>query len=283
MAYYPYAPAISDIYTLTGVDGTIAVFNDSTSPNFVGAVTEVTGLDSAEVRESSEDLTESDGGAHGNFYYGRRPIVLSGKIYGHETIADRAIKIDKIMRASNAMRGDATLSWKPADWATRTHVEMMTPVRRQQPLRITGAWVKDFQLSLVSEYAQLFSVESRNSGVLLGSTTSSLENRGSGESYPNFAVSQSTGSAVNPYIRNLSYPTEYLYTTGLTLAAGETIFIDGLNHTAVFNGGARAGQSANRYIDFAASSNWPRLHRGNNNIQVIGASNIVVYWRDTWV
>jgi hypothetical protein len=114
MAYYPYSPNFSDIYTLTNSDGITAVFNDVSHPSFVGYLTEVTGLDSAEVRESADDLVEADGGQHGYFWLGRRPIVLNGKVVGHATVQQRAAKLDLARRASLALRTDSTLSWKPA-------------------------------------------------------------------------------------------------------------------------------------------------------------------------
>ncbi len=113
MAYYPYAVEKGAIYKLVSPDGIIAVFNDPTDPNYVGMVSDISGLDSAEVRESAEDLVESDGGTHGNFYFGRRPIAITARVFGHTSIREREIRIDRAKRASMAMRGDATLSWRP--------------------------------------------------------------------------------------------------------------------------------------------------------------------------
>lgn len=68
-------------YVLTGPDGTRAVFNDRTDTAFVGFLTAPpSGLDAAEVRESSDLLVEADGGIHGAFYLGRRPFALEGII-----------------------------------------------------------------------------------------------------------------------------------------------------------------------------------------------------------
>jgi hypothetical protein len=133
-------------YTLTGPDGTIAVFNDSADPNFVGVLSpESSGLDSPDVREDAHDRTEDDGGIHGNFYYGRRPVVLQGTIIASTETA-RAERIEKLMRATNAMRADATLKWQP----TGATEEVELKLRRQQPLRITKGFVKDFQAAMVS-------------------------------------------------------------------------------------------------------------------------------------
>lgn len=154
MAYIPFSPEVGCKYWLTGPDGTIAAFNDPTDPNYVGMLTDVTGLDSADVRESGDVLTDADGGWHGNFWYGRRPITLSGSVFGYAGPDARTARIDLLRRASNAMRDDAILSWQPN---ALNSLKMRTPVRRQQPLRITGPWIKEFQLQLVSAFAPLFS------------------------------------------------------------------------------------------------------------------------------
>lgn len=446
MAYYPFAPEFGAKYTLVGPSGARAVFNDITDTDWVGALTEVTGLDSADVRENGQDLVEADGGAHGNFYYGRRPIVLNATIYGHASVAQRNLKIDKIVRASNAMRGDSFLSWKPATrvenfilnpgaeidtsntqnsgnwlatgatitrtttgtqqgsgayqiataatasqginlgtWAAGTwppgtvlyasayikapsgstvslhfgdsatgaasvnhsgtgfwtrvavtytvpanagafqfnirnnnataitfnvdnvmlsqsptttyidgstlgyywqgtphasasgdFIEMGTWVRRQQPLRIAGPWVKTAQIALVSQYAPLFSAaQSSVAGV------GTAENRGSYNAYPIFRI---TGASVNPTItgsNGLVFRTTGL-SSGASIAAGETIEVDTLNHSAVFIAGARNGQSANRYIDWATTQ-WPYIPAASTQtFTLAGGGSLVTLWRDAW-
>lgn len=88
----PVAPGFSEVvasgpqygvkYVLTGMqgDGTRVVFNDPQDADYVGMLTNISGLDSPDVRESADDLIGDDGGVHGNFFHGRRPIVLEGMI-----------------------------------------------------------------------------------------------------------------------------------------------------------------------------------------------------------
>jgi hypothetical protein len=114
MGYYPFSSEYSAHYRLVGPDGAIATFNDPLDPNYVGMLTEVTGLDSPEIRESSVELVQADGGAHGDFWLGRRPIVMSGRVFGHQTAVERQIRLDRARRASLALRGNSVLSWKPA-------------------------------------------------------------------------------------------------------------------------------------------------------------------------
>jgi hypothetical protein len=150
-AILPSGPQLSTKYTLTGPDGTVATFNDPSDPNFVGSITEVTGLDSPEVRENAENIVGMDGGVHGSFFHGRRPITLAGTIYNVTSNEDRNIKVTKLLQSSNAMREDATLEWTPAG-GERQFVK----VRRQQPVRITGGWSKSFQLLLVAADPRIY-------------------------------------------------------------------------------------------------------------------------------
>lgn len=445
MAYFPFATSIESRYSLVATDGSTAVFNDPLDPNYVGALTEVTGLDSAEVRESAFDLTESDGGSHGAFYLGRRPIILNGLVYGHTSVVERETRLDRARRASLALRGDSTLSWRPrsrvenivtnpraqtntTDWytsgatvssgATLTRVtgvappvgttgfqivttgsgntnqgaghtvtlvagttyaisaayrrtagtgtgeviiagvsggnsgtiasgltasgwttvsntfvptvsgsyslafrqpssntlastfqfsdvmvspgttltyrdgdtsgwmwngdvgnstsgdylDMFVPVRRQQPFRESGAWNKTFQIALVSQYATIFGSSLKT--VTLGSAT---ENRGN---YPAYPLINITGASTNPTV---SDGTRVFRTTGLTLAGGEVVQFDMLNHTGIFTAGARVGQSANRYIDFTLTA-WPYV-TGLGTTQTFtlaGGGSGNTQYRDTW-
>lgn len=132
-------------YTLTGPDGTVVVFNDSTDPNFVGVLSpESSGLDSPDVREDATDATEEDGGHHGDFFEGRRPVVLQGTIIA-SSVSQRNERVGKLKRATRALRGDATLEWQPTGGPK---VELK--LRRQQALRITKGFVKEFQAAMVA-------------------------------------------------------------------------------------------------------------------------------------
>lgn len=140
-------------YTLVGPDGTIATFNDASDPNFVGALNpESSGLDSPDVREDAADVVEGDGGIHGDFYAGRRPVVLQGTIIANGAI-QRNERIDKLSRASMALRGDSQLSW-----INSSGNFFSIALRRQQPLRVTKGFVKDFQLPLVAADPRIYGI-----------------------------------------------------------------------------------------------------------------------------
>jgi Siphovirus-type tail component, C-terminal domain len=134
-------------YELVGPDGTRVVFNDDSDEDFIGILNpESSGLDSPDIREDAVDAVEEDGGHHGDFFYGRRPVVLQGTIIASGP-KDRNEKVAKLKRATHALRGDATLTWEPES-GPEGGVELK--LRRQQPLRVTKGYVKDFQAPMVS-------------------------------------------------------------------------------------------------------------------------------------
>ena len=437
MAYLPLATEIGAIYTLTSPDGlSVAVFNDPSSASYVGALTEVTGLDSAEVRESAQELPEADGGAHGAFYFGRRPVVLNGKVFGHTTIKERELRLDRARRASLALRGDSTLKWVPSTrrtnlivnpvagvdttgWSTSRgnvnsgatltrqtggpsgstyfravtsgsgsnyqggnyrlsgpiaagtyhariyarqttgtgaefmvggvnpvaltsswawydvlmtttgaepwidfeirhpssgsqagqvewtyalleanttgayfdgattggvwtgtahnstsvdYLEVYLPVRRQQPFRESGAWVKDFQIPLVSDLGIIQST--LNPSVASGVAAENFGN------YPAYPVLTFSGVSFEP---SATAGGRTFATDNLTMSSGESVAFDMRTHTGVFTAGARAGQSANRYIDFSVST-WPYLAGlgTSQTFSLSGGGTLSVSYRHTW-
>jgi hypothetical protein len=105
----------SAIYWLENAEGRRAVYNDPSDPDYVGPVDDVTGLDSAEVREAATDAVEAHGGFHGNFWSGRRPVTIQSTITPNDapTIASREDKLEKLRRSSQALTRDGYLIWFP--------------------------------------------------------------------------------------------------------------------------------------------------------------------------
>lgn len=271
MAYIPYTQETGAIYTLTGPRGDTAVFNDPTNANYVGMLTDLSGLDSAGVRESGGPMTGADGGWHGNFYYDRRTITLSGTVFGHAGANARATRIDRMVRACDALRNDAVLSWQPMSIGAPV---MQTWVRRQQPLRVTGAWNKDFQLQLVSQYAQLFSATLHQSSTV---TSPSAENQGSMDSMPSFTIQGASSGTISV---SLAGGGTLTMLGSLTLAGGDVLVVDVASHTATKN-----GTNANSFIDFSNTS-WSgvAMPRATTSVYTVhNAPSMFVKWRDWWV
>lgn len=286
------------VYTLVGPDGTTVVFNDQSDPNYVGVLTEISGLDSPDVRESADDLVEQDGGIHGNFYYGRRPVVLSGIILNPASPTQRNARQALLSRASNAMRtgGDATLTWTPSGG-----VQQQIVVRRQQPLRISGAWQKTFQLPLVAADPRVYSSALHTSTVI-----TSVSGVSAGRVYPKvypikyaaaaplgqLLVTNGGDALTYPLIRVFgpgNNPVIYNFTTGqairliYSLGVGDWLTIDTLNHTVLLN------DAVSRYsvVDFTNTSWWGLLP-GVNDLRIafdtyIAGSSLQVNYRDAWL
>lgn len=261
-------------FVLEGPDGTRAVFNDDSDEDYVGILgEESSGLDSAEVRENAQDATEADGGVHGNFYYGRRPVILAGTVVA-DSLSDRRSKITKLKRASNALREDSSLTWEPPSGP-----EVALSLRRQQPIRVTGGVVKSFQVPLVSASAFIESVATHTKEFAENKVAFSVENAGDAEAAPTVVLD---GPMTNPSIINK--------TTGKTLKISEswlkeeTVTIDFKNHSISFN-----GEEDYNLLNFSEST-WWKLAPGSNSIEVSASvflpgegAKITVEWKDAWV
>lgn len=285
------------IYVLTGPDGQRAVFNDQSDPDYVGVITEVSGLDSPEVRENADNLVQFDGGIHGDFFWGRRPVVLNGLILNPQSPAERNVRQNKLERASAALRGDAELKWTLSGGE-----QQFILVRRQQPVRVTGAWQKTFQIPLVSADPRIYNQNQSAATVMLSSGDESVvgrgydmvydkdygpavingqvtaANNGTADTYPLIVVE---GPVVNPTIINFTTG-QGIYLT-YTLQADETLSLDALNRTVMLNG------TSPRYgaID-QSRTNWWALVPGDNDLRLAATSfsagaSLDVTWRDAWV
>ena len=281
-------------YSLVGPDGTRVSFNDTTDRDFIGYLEEVTGLDGAEVRESAEMIVEGDGAVHSDFYYGRRPITLSGLLDPGSFGNARNQKVTRLLRACDAMKSDAVLSWQATGG-----VPVYVQVRKQNPPRISGSRVKSFQLSLVAADPRIYSEQVYSANVSAGAFTS-----GTGFSSPLVSPLQNIlsaagsitvlnqGSSSTPPILTVYGPiTNPKFISGntgeqlaltYTLAAGQNIAVDVAERTIVLNG------TENRYsaLDFP-NSTWWELQPGANSVRLEGSSftsaaSLAIVWRYAW-
>lgn len=302
-------PQIDLAYTIVGPDGARAVFNDHTDPDFVGALTTLSGFDSPEIRESYEDITEFDGGVHGPFYYGRRPMTLEGLIYGHASPTERNERISKLKRATNAMRADATVTWTP-DGAE----PMFASVRRQQPLRIDGNWNKTFQIAVVAADPRFYSTTLYSQAVgaldLPGGASGFgfdaefpldfgepvppgqiyINQQGDTETFPIYTI---TGPGVNPTIFNHTTGTTIAFTQ--TLSASQGLLIDTLKRTVKLGTVVEPGVvDPNALTNLYSSLNfeetvWGGLIPETNDLRLSFSSGATsdatlrVEWRSAWL
>ena len=255
-------------YTLTHPDGTIAVFNSPTDPNFVGYLTDIAGLDSPEVRESGDVYVERDGGINGNNYYGRRPVVFEGLIpQSSETL--RQQRIEKIQRVTNAMRADVTLTWtEPHDGIQRRLL-----LRRQTPVRITGGVDKRFQVGLVSASHLIDSTALVAGSDAVAPLSLVVTNSGNAEAMPTLKIYGATTSPVTVTRGALT-----IFKLGYAIPAGRHAIANFSARTVVDD----LGVNLYRYVDFAATT-WAGLLPGAQTVASDKGTRIDVEHRHSWV
>lgn len=285
-------------YELVGPRGIRAVFNDQLDPDYVGVLEEVTGTDSPELTESAENIVQEDGGIHGDFFYNRRPITLSGLLLNPSDAIDRNEKMEKVSAACDAMRADATLKWTPSGGEKR-----VMRVRRQNGPRFSGAWQKTFMVGLVAEDPRIYSdalyqqsVAATTGGAPSGRTFPEtfpmsygggtlagqvmIENQGSTVTYPVLTV---YGPGNVPVITNQTTG-QSLY-LNIALATGQfiTINTNPISRQILLDGAS----SVYSALDFVQSS-WWGLEPGINDVRFsygsfsTGAS-LGIDWRNAWV
>jgi hypothetical protein len=290
----PFGIEVGIRYDLVGPTGARVSFNEPTDRDFVGWIEEITGLDGPEVRESSELFVEGDGGIHSDFYYGRRPVTLSGLIDASVFGVERNRKITRLLEAANAMRQDAVLSWTASGG-----LPVQIRVRRQNSPRITGGRLKNFQISLVAADPRIYGEAIQIGQVAAGASSSAgfasplLSPLSSGASPVGQVIVQNLGSVGTPPIISIygpcNNPVVKNQTTGeqlsftYNLAATEHLDIDTQQRTILLNG------TTNRYsaLNFADSA-WWELAPGNNDIRFSVASfaspaSLVILWNHAWL
>lgn len=298
MAYLPFSPRLNTEYTLVSAYGQ-AVLNRDTSPYFGGVSTEVTGLDSPEVRESAEDKPQAHGGIHGNFYQGRRPFTFTVRVFNASSVAQRDARIDRLRRATKVYGpGDGAGTYLTDDGATVnvntgapaglvlndglcvwTYDDqgMVVPFRRQQPVRVSGPWVKEVQVPLVSAFNEILSTDVRSITANSGVASATCENVGDEAAHPIIRVTGPTTGTTIVTHQQTGLKVQMLGTFGLV--AGQWADIDTRNHTVTRDNGA----DLTGYIDFA-NSTWPKIRPVGvlNTFLLSGGGSVTIYWRHGW-
>jgi Phage tail protein len=262
-------------YALVGSDGSRAVFNEPSDPDYVGWLSNISGFDSPEVRESADDLIGDDGGVHGTFFYGRRPVVLEGYIESRPTNADRNIRMTRLQRASNAMRQDSTLRWAPEGGT-----EQILYVRRQQPLRITGGYLKQFQLALVSADPRIYGAEIKEQRFLPNVHDGTINNKGTMRTPPTITI---YGPATAIEVHNHTTGEYIVLASGYALTGAQSLVIDVASRTVTREDGSNQFSQ----VQFASTAWWEAVP-GLNTIAfhatgTTGATSMIVRWQDAWV
>lgn len=258
-------------YTFVGPDGTTAVLNDPASGNYVGILRDISGLDNPEIRESADVLVEGDGGVHGTFYMGRRPVTMEGVIMG-DTPTLRNQRMEKLERATRALRADATMTWTETGRA-----ETRLLLRRSSPMRFGGALPKSFQVGLVSANPLIESSVENALSDLVAPLSIALVNAGNAYTYARISVYGVTTSPVT--LTNTTNGEIVKLNSAIGAApARRVVNTDPLVRTVVDEAGV------NKYaeLDFLGTS-WISLAPGPNTITSDKGTRLDISWRDAWL
>lgn len=270
----------SAIWQLVSPSGYYAVFNDQAHADNVGALVgenAVTGIDSPEVRSALYDRVEADGSVFGNFYHGHRPVTLTAQIYA-ATIAERNARESKLYRVlADLMRGTGSLIWTPAG-----SVSQYVNVRKFQPARVRGGWVKDVFVSLVAADPYIYGASLNTATDAAGGGALTVVNEGNAAREP--ALLRVTGPTNGTVVIRNATPTnqDITFLSSMpALATSEYIDIDPLNRTIRHSSGLDYYQ----YLNYGATI-WWRLAPGNNTVSLQGTTTtgtLRIDWRHTWV
>jgi hypothetical protein len=286
-------------YYIYNSDGTDYVaLNDPADPNFVGYVTDITGLDDSGVRENAQVVVAGDGGHHGPFWKDRRPWTMSGIIWPTLPVLARDTAQQHLVQILNsALKDDGAMYWTPADGNQR-----YIAFRKQQPVRITKGQSnveKTFQISCVSADPLIYSNKTKSKstyggtpGIFDGRWASGTINCINNGDQPAPALFNVTGPMDGVSVVNNS--TGKNFTVDVLLQAGDVLGIDlrGQYPTVV----TLSGFDLYGQIDLSFTDWDIAIDPGFNIMQVVelaapgvvfgsvanGNTGIEIEWSDAW-
>jgi hypothetical protein len=301
MAYQPYSPQISCPYYFTGVQqiGSAiitqnATFNDPNDANYVGDLTEVTGLEMPDIRESAEDRVQGDGGIQGDSFFARRAVVFSGTITGHSTMYEREARLDKLRRMMSAgmrktAQGGLSVHWQ--NLPTASNPALRLNLMPQGPLRVSGGWIKNFTFGVVAPDPVIQSYQPSTAGPALPGVSLVTENVGN---WPSSVSIDIKGPVTNPTVTNLATGDVLRFTSGFFVPALMRIIINTADRTITkvpvsgYAGNATFDAfNLSTNIDYIGST-WPEIVQGVNNFTLTGsgttaATSLTVNWYSAWL
>lgn len=295
MAVYPYGPQDGVVYTLTGADGSEAVFNDPDDANYVG-MARFSGLDDAEVRESIEDRASAHGAIQGLNWRGRRPITANIEIVPTSTV-DRNEKWSLLRRAMNSLHDDGTLSWTPDGG-----LPVQIGVRKNGPVRRSDDAVGMVTAAQISLQAADPNIVSQTLHTDSGTTAvETITNQGDAEAAPTITVTGPASASVailnttqgSQLTIPLFTPSTYLadavsggWSTSIA-ASGSGVFVDTSDNVYVAGGDGADAHTVRKY-NSAGTLQWSSGSFGTGNGQFNTPMGVavdgsgVVYVADTF-
>lgn len=260
-----------------------AALNVSSDANFVGYVSDVTGLDDAGVRENAQVNAAGDGGYHGPFWRDRRPWTISGIIQPTTPLIARDNAQELLQKIMNmCMRQSGYLFWIPADG-----VEKFMVFRKQQSTRITTGQsnvVKNFQIAGVSADWRVYAAGTAKSVIsptgAAPQVTPAAVNLGNADA-PFKATVTPSGSLTSPGLINLT-TNKSIVLTGYS-TSNPVVFDLTQQYPAVYD--AVTLQDLGGLIDYYNTDWTVAVAPGSQTFALAasGSGSLQVQWNDAWV
>lgn len=271
-AQTPLGIEIGAVYEFT-CRGQRAVLNDPADKDFVGLASDVTGLERAGVRSNIAAVPDGDGQRHGAFFYEGLAFSIAGIVWPDEQAA--VGRQGKLLRATDAMRGDGLLRWKPSltDW-------VQVAFRQQQPTRITQRRPKQFAVVGVCEDPTVVS-SIETTVVQAGAGTVTASNLGIVDAWPVVTI---TGPCANPRVFNDSNGDRLRFNGALDSASSIAIECNPRRRAMT----RQDGSLADGLFDYLNSTgDWMAIAPGTNAIRLDGdllgaGASVTVSFRHTW-
>lgn len=267
------------LYIITGPDTTEArLGGDNTHANYIGPVLDSSGWDSPELRETVDELVEGDGSVHGPSFFGRCVRQLDGMIaVDHPTTTLRQ-RIERLQRATRALRQDGTVLWTPSDAGS---VQRMITFRRsgRTPI-ITGRRPRNFTITLSSERIPEFSAAELTNGSKTSGSSPSVG--GNAETFPRFEITPSSDTiTIKRTVPTLGGVQLEMKLSQAGINGSGTIYIDFWDRR-VWQGNADPALATDRRgaIVWPTSYWWP-LTVGSNTWTITGGT-AQIFYRTAW-
>lgn len=264
------------------------------STNYI--IHEVSGFGTPELRTDDEERPQSHGTYLGEDYYGHRTVTIAGTGRGDTPAAAVANAVELLRVWRSPTPGGRRplriklpglpvlyLNGKPRRAAVNTSRLIGSKVPFTLEYVADGpAWLSETETSaaLTLPDPSVGRTYNRTYPMSYGTTTSGTALLVNAGNFPATPSVRFTGPVTDPRLENLD--TGEWIQFNITLASGEYLDVDFVEHTAMLNG------TASRYSTLAAGSSWFTLAPGNTSVRYIAnafyaGSTAKVTWRSAWL
>lgn len=261
-------------YSLITPAGTLA-FNPAAGGDGY-YLSDIAGMDGGDIRNPVEDLPQHDGTMVHRFFRAGMKVTLRGFILPAAAGATRTAAMDnlrgytdRLLRPTQAeLVSSCRLRWTPSG---ASDDRILDAVRLYQPVTISGANLKDFELTLASPYPYAVNY-TQHSQAFAAEATTVLTNAGNTPVYPVIRV---TGAFTAATITNAATSESIVFSSG-SVAGGHYAEVDCFAKTVYLD-----GSSTNLLPNLTLPTRFIRLLPGSNSVTFTGAAGTVL-WNDAY-